>query len=117
MTSNQLYDPGLQPERTTLAWRRTAVAIAIGSILALRIFPSVIDNNLILGMAPGILGLWFAVWLWLASQKRYRAVNSWLVSASGRPPGAGLFLALSLFATITSLIALVIVVAVAITSY
>lgn len=67
-----LYDQGLQPERTELAWRRTALAIAIGSLVSMRVLP------VMLGFAGwialGVVGLVASALLWIAARSRYRAV-------------------------------------------
>jgi hypothetical protein len=70
-------DPGLQPERTRLAWRRTALGATGISLLAARL--ALVEG------AP--LGLLAAVALWLAvlvvGQRRVTAL------APARPAAAG----------------------------
>lgn len=71
---SDLFDPGLQPERTELAWRRTALAIAVGSLVALRLLPAVLGH--IAWIAPGVFGLITAGMLWLAARRRYARVSA-----------------------------------------
>ncbi|GAA5208273.1 DUF202 domain-containing protein [Microbacterium kyungheense] len=100
MTGRALFDPGLQPERTELAWRRTALAIGVGSLLSLRVLPAVVGDPVWAAawLIPGIAGLAFAVLLWFRAQLRHRRVTAALLD--GRPedlPGSGLMLMLTLF--------------------
>lgn len=100
MTDVRLFDPGLQPERTELAWRRTALAIGVGSLLALRIFPPLARSGveLAVSLAPGVLGLAFAAWLVVRARVRYRRWNRALFADSRRAsPGAALLLAVTVF--------------------
>lgn len=114
------FDPGLQPERTELAWRRTALAIAIGSLVSLRIFPLVLPPSLAAwGFVPGAIGLIAACALWFAARRRLLRMTAWLHStktgltqagqapegltqagqAPAIAPGGGMLLALTALAT------------------
>ncbi|MFE7066581.1 DUF202 domain-containing protein [Microbacterium sp. NPDC057658] len=108
-----LYDPGLQPERTELAWRRTALAIAVGSLLSLRVFPLVLPSGAEgWGLVPGVLGVGTAALLWIAARRRQRRTTAVLTArARGPLPGGALPLALTVFATGFGVVALMLVAA------
>jgi uncharacterized membrane protein YidH (DUF202 family) len=67
------FDPGLQPERTELAWRRTALSVAVGSLVAMRLLPAVLDG--VVWVVPGVLGLMIAAAIWVRARTRYVAYN------------------------------------------
>lgn len=106
---SSLFDPGLQPERTELAWRRTCLAFAIGSLVALRLLPAALGNPW--WVLVGIAGLVAsgAVWLW--ARRRYHAVSSILAVEGDRArmPGAGPLLALCLIALMAGVVSLAVV--------
>lgn len=111
MTERVLFDPGLQPERTELAWRRTALAVAIGSLLSLRVLPLALPATTeAWGFAPGILGLLAACGIWLAARRRQLRVSAVLTGeSSGEAPGGGLLVALTALGTAFGAVALLFV--------
>lgn len=111
MTDRALYDPGLQPERTELAWRRTALAVAIGSLLSLRVLPLALPPSIeAWGFAPGLVGLLAACGLWLSARRRQLRVSAVLTGIStGEAPGGAMLLALTALGTGFGAIALVFV--------
>lgn len=61
--------PGLHVERTSLAWRRTAMSVAIGSLVGLRVLPAQLGTT---GYAVSALGLLWSVDLALTARRRRR---------------------------------------------
>ncbi|MCZ4096662.1 DUF202 domain-containing protein [Streptomyces sp. H39-C1] len=72
-------DPGLQPERTRLAWRRTTLSCAVAAVLAGR---QAVHRGL---SGVGIVGVALGALVWLAfllvAQHRIRLMDA------PRPPG------------------------------
>ncbi|MFV0319205.1 MAG: DUF202 domain-containing protein [Microbacterium sp.] len=89
-----MSDRGAQAERTELAWRRSALAVGVGSLIALRLLPELIGGA---GAAIGCLGLCAATLIWATGQYRSRAFARHLADPHVRAPGGALLLALVAF--------------------
>jgi hypothetical protein len=83
--SDRPWDPGLQPERTALAWRRTGLALTVGSLIGLRVLPALLGPA-----AYAVAGLAVAASLGVlwAAHRRYRRVHRLLVSGGDVAGGA-----------------------------
>jgi uncharacterized membrane protein YidH (DUF202 family) len=91
-------DPGLQPERTRLAWRRTTLSCAVAAVLAGR---QAVHRDL---SGVGILGLALGALVWLAfllvAQRRIRLMDAPrppVLSAGAAAAVAGCTVALAVF--------------------
>lgn len=109
-----VFDPGLQPERTELAWRRTALSLSVGSLVALRLLPVVLGNAA--WALAGVAGLLAAGVLWLGSRRRYRAVVAALARDGDRAilPDSLLLATLATSVLLAGLAAVVVVITLAV---
>lgn len=96
-----LFDPGLQPERTELAWRRTALALGVGSLIAIRLLPAEFGD--VWWAAAGVAGVVASALLWHLARRRYRSFTAALRDGEV-VPGAGLLFALAGFVVIIGLL-------------
>lgn len=82
MSTPELFDRGLQLERTLLAWRRTclALATAIAIVVKLLAFESDVATVLV-----AVFGLAAPAVAWLLAARRYRTAHRRLT----RTPGNG----------------------------
>jgi putative membrane protein len=70
--SERVFDVGLQAERTALAWRRTALAMAVAAVGGGRLAAPVLG---FLAVLLGAVGLVQAALVAYAAGRRYRAVH------------------------------------------
>ncbi len=107
--AERVFDAGLQPERTVLAWQRTVLALGIGVLAGSRVlFP-------MLGMISSVLlaaGLTVVLGLFVAIRRRYERMHTHLTEEShlSLPHGAVLPAALALFVVVSAVGALAFVV-------
>lgn len=84
-----VFDRGLQPERTALAWRRTALALLGASLVALRVLPHMMG---VWGLGVGAAGaVASGVLLWLI-HRRYIHHHQVLIQDGDRSALAGGYL-------------------------
>ena len=85
-----IFDPGLQPERAALAWRRTALALMVGPLVGVRLLAPTHEG---LAVLAGLLGTFGALAILLGARSRDRRVLRALTVQGAAPlPGAGLLL-------------------------
>ncbi len=106
MSGPALFDPGLQPERTGLAWRRTLLTLAVTALIALRLLPPVLGAW---SLGVGLAGLLAAGVLWLLAGRRARRVQSALLAAEGPLPDGALLLGLTAVAVTGAALGLLVV--------
>lgn len=71
-----LYDPGLQPERTLLAWRRTCLSFGVASLVAMRLSAEAFG---VVAVIVGLLGAGLAVLAYVLASLGYRRAHSSLL--------------------------------------
>lgn len=86
MTHPEMFESGLQPERTWLAWRRTVIALLVGSVVSYRVLAPAIGWW---SVPIGTSGLMVTAVLWILASRRRRALLS-----GGPQPGGGVLLLL-----------------------
>ena len=103
----RVSDPGLQPERTALAWRRTALALTTTAIVEMRILPELLG---IWAMVPAGTGIAGALAILCLAHRRHLTVHRMLVSSrSDRVPlpGGALLLCAALLVGVVGLTSIV----------
>lgn len=81
-TTDSPFDPGLQPERTLLAWRRTCLALAGASAVVIRFVGESVGAPAAL---LGVAGMATAAAAYIRASLRYRRAHEGLTRANELP--------------------------------
>jgi putative membrane protein len=84
-----VWDVGVQAERTALAWRRTSLSLAAGSLVAMKVLA---DSVGVWGLLAGGVGIAGATIGFLLADRRYRRLHRDL-HHHGIPRGSAMVLA------------------------
>lgn len=98
------FDKGLQPERTLLAWRRTALALAIACAVGIRL---TVQEFGALAVVVGTLGVILSVVAYVGATVRYRRAHRSLVASSTLSTGGLTMTAVAATAVVLAITALI----------
>ena len=85
--TESVFDRGLQLERTALAWQRTTLTLAVGSLVAGRVLLPVLGLS---SWVIGATGLAVSVTLFVLARRRYSRAHHHLTQVDGQSlPGDG----------------------------
>lgn len=101
------FDPGLQPERTRLAWQRTAISLSVGALVYARIEADVLG---IASWACALLGAVAGIGIGFWSRKRYHYTHRSLNSGTVKMPDGLLPLLLAVIVCGAGIVATVVAV-------
>ncbi len=106
--SERPFDRGLQPERSALAWQRTALSIAVGSL----IFGRILSTSLgMWALLPMMAGLAMSAVLGVKAHRRYAHHHRALTSGTGFLADGRLHAALAIFVVGGGIFSLIMVLA------
>lgn len=86
------FDPGLQPERTSLSWNRTALSMVVGGVAGLKVLPGLVGG---LGLAAAVAVVVAGAGLALVAHARSVRTVAVLLSGQGTLPDGRLLLAVA----------------------
>ncbi|WP_166785491.1 DUF202 domain-containing protein [Cryobacterium cryoconiti] len=82
MTVQHPFDPGLQPERTLLAWQRTVLALAVGAVVGMRLTAPAFGGA---ALVAGLIGLALSLAAYVGVRFRYRRAQAALQARAALP--------------------------------